>query len=81
MSTTISSSSAPGENAGVDRSLQYAPWARRRRVVVLPSPLALLDQFMAAMIRAYPIALVNFILVCLACFGGAVLMLTLRNGL
>jgi len=63
-----------------DRSSGYAPWARKRRSIVLPSPLALLDQFMAAMIRAYPIALVNFILVCLAAICGTVLLLTLRHG-
>jgi hypothetical protein len=63
-----------------DRSSEYAPWARKRRVVVLPNPLAMVDTVMAASLRAYPIALVNVALVTFAGLAAAILLVIARHG-
>jgi len=62
-----------------DRSSEYAPWARKRRSIVLPNPLALVDMVMTATLRTYPIALVNVALVVLASLAAIVLLVATHH--
>jgi len=54
---------------------RYAPWAGRRRLIVLPSPLGLLDSIIGLVGRNYPLAVVNFAVLGLACLFASALLL------